>query len=142
MIKRTTRTPAVKNTETSTAEPTKQPTENASEAKPVAQTPAPKTPVKRASGTAAKAPTATVKAAAKTPVKPASNATPKAVVKRTTTAPPKGSTVTPEIIEIETLSRNVSDKPQAILNLDEIAIEIVKNKSKDKKLKNKLKEKK
>jgi hypothetical protein len=136
MIKRTTRTPAVKNTETPATEPTKQVTENTAEAKPVAQTPAQKAPAKRAPGTAAKAPAATIKSSAKTPVKPASNTTPKAVVKRTTTTPPKGSTVTPEIIEIETLSRNVSDKPQAILNLDEIAIEIVKLNQRIKRRKN------
>ena len=140
MIKRTTRTPAVKNTETPATEPAKQATENTTEANPTAQAQAPKAPVKRASGVA-KAPAGTLKAAAKTPVKPASNATPKAVVKRTTTTPPKGSNVTPEIIEIETL-KNVNDKPQAILNVEEIALEIVKNKSKDKKVKNKLKEKK
>ena len=142
MIKRTTKTPIVKNTEIPPTEAAIQATENTVEDQPVVQTPSPTFPVKRAARTAAKAPEASVNAAAKTPVKPASNATPKAVVKRTTTTPPKGSTVTPEIIEIETVDTDVNEKSQPILNVEEIALEIVKNKSKDKKEKNKLKEKK
>ena len=141
MIKRTTKTPAV-NTEAPAEEPVIPVIENTPENKPAEQAPSPKVPVKRAPRTVAKAPQATVKTPAKTPVKPASGATPKAVVKRTTTSPPKGSTVTPEIIEIETLDKNANEKSQAILNVEEIALEIVKNKSKDKKLKSKLKEKK